>query len=75
MPIREDFEEKRLKLLVDLVEFVDQQDDGLRLQYCLQQWAVGEEVERVELDPQLFPLLVEDIGLRFEEQPLQRLVE
>ena len=75
LPVGQDLEQQRLKLLIHLVQLVDQQDDWFGSEERLEKWALYEEVQRMEPVPERIPFLVDRFGLRFQEQALQRFVE
>src|SRR5271157_4874404 len=76
LPGAQNLQQQGFDVVVDLVEFVDQQHARLGfIAQCAQQGPLRKEVQRVQPVPDLLPVLSEIGGLSVQVELLQRFVE
>jgi len=76
LPVRQDLEEHRFKLLVCLVHFVDEQNALPRLILkCSHQRALHKKIQRVKAGSDGLPFSPELVGLSVKEKFLQGRIE
>src|SRR5207244_3899760 len=66
---------QRLKLVIDLVDFIHEQDAGLLVEQCTKQRALREELEAMQFLTNGIPITA-DLGCAcFQKKPLQSFIK
>src|SRR2546425_4899961 len=75
LPIAQYLKKQRLKLVIDLVDFIHEQDAGLLVQQCTKQGAFREELEAMQVLTDGIPIAAGPGCSCFQKKPLQRLIK
>src|SRR5437867_13021428 len=75
LPIAKDLKKQRLKLVIDLVDFIHEQHAGLLVQERTKQRAFREELEAMQFLTDGIPITAELVDSYFQKKPLQSLIK
>src|SRR5215469_16827413 len=76
LPRTQNLEQQGFDVVIDLVEFVDQKHARpMVITERSQEWAFVKEIQGVQAVADLTPLLMQVVGLGFQKELLQRLIE
>src|SRR5213594_2413383 len=75
LPVAKYLKKQRLKLVIDLVDFIHEQYAGLLVQQCPKQGAFREELEAMQFLTDGIPITAELGNSCFQKKPLQSLIK